>query len=130
MKISSMLLSAAGLLLPFSATFAQPAQDTLAMSEPNLLNTTCADYRAALLVADPGKKPSAAAKIAAAEAQDDIINGLMWIHGFAAGRAAPGTVTPPLTKSWMAAAVGKLAQACDAHSPDGKMRISDLAGKL
>lgn len=101
-----------------------------AVAEPDLLDVTCADYRAALRAADPGKNPKAAAKATALNAQDDIVNGLMWVHGYLSARAGPSAAMSPLTKSWMVATVGKLANACDAHSPDGKMRLTDAAGKL
>lgn len=94
----------------------------------DLLETTCADYLTGLKLADPGENPSAEATAAAQEVQDDIVNALMWMHGYQTGRAPQGQPVP-LTKEWLTAEVGKLAEACRAQSPDGSMTLVTVAGK-
>jgi hypothetical protein len=110
------------------ATMAQSGAD--AAAEPDLMNVTCDDYRSALLAATPNAKATSKDKAAALSAQDDLVNAMMWVHGYISGKAGPQTSLTPLTRTWMIDTVGKLAKACDQHSPDGKMRLADIVGKM
>lgn len=96
-------------------------------AEENLLDVTCGQYLTALSVAAPAAGASAAQQELAVEAQDDIAEGLMWIHGYLSGReAAAGKPVPPLTRSWLTAQVTPLAKACRERSPDGSAPLLDI----
>ena len=55
-----------------------------------------------LSIAAPAADAGKAEQELALQAQDDIAEGLMWIHGYLSGReAASGRPVPPLTRSWL-----------------------------
>lgn len=67
--------------IPLLLALAREGRAEPPSTSTDLLQVTCADYMEGLRIADPGKHPSKARKAEAEEAQDDIVNGLMWIHG-------------------------------------------------
>ena len=71
------LLALTGLLMVPPPALAQ---------EQNLLDVTCAQYLTALSVAAPAAGAGKAEQELAVQAQDDIAQGLMWIHGYLSGR--------------------------------------------
>lgn len=98
-----------------------------ALAEENLLDVTCGQYLTALSIAAPAAGASKAEQELAAQAQDDIAEGLMWIHGYLSGQAAAtGKPVPPLTRSWLTAQITPLARACREHSPDGSAQLLDI----
>lgn len=100
------------------------AQDKAAKPANEIVEPTCADFMAALRVADPGKKPSKQRQAEADAAQDDIATGLFWLHGW---HYAKGEATLPVTREWMVAEMKRLAESCRTKSPDGTMLISQAA---
>ncbi|TPE60508.1 hypothetical protein FJQ54_10920 [Sandaracinobacter neustonicus] len=102
-------------------------QSPVLAAEDNLLDVTCGQYLTALSVAAPKAGASKAEQQLAAQAQDDIAQGLMWIHGYLSGRdAAAGKPAPMLTRSWLTAQITPLAKACRERSPDGSMQLLDI----
>lgn len=96
-------------------------------ADENLPDVTCGQYLTALSVAVPPSGATAAQKSMAVQAQDDIAQGLMWIHGFLSGQAAAGgKPVPALTKSWLSAQITPLAKACQARSADGSALLVDI----
>lgn len=121
-----LLLSASLGMALLTSTNASSAQ-----AETNLLDVTCGQYLTALSVAQPPKNASSRQKQLAQDAQDDIVNGLMWIHGYLAGKtAARGGAVPALTKGWMSEQVAILATACQHHSPDGTKLLTEVVAEL
>lgn len=113
-------------LIAALAIAAAPASPTAAQ-EQNLLDVTCAQYLTALSVATPKAGSGKAGQELATQAQDDIADGLLWIHGYLSGRAAAaGKPEPALTRSWLAAQVTPLAKACKDRSPDGSALLLDI----
>ena len=105
------------------AALAAPA----AADDQNLLDVTCSQYLTALSVAAPKSGASKAEQELALQAQDDIADGLIWIHGFLAGQAAAaGKPVPALTRNWLSAQVTPLAKACRARSADGSAPLLDV----
>lgn len=97
----------------------------------NLLDITCGQYLTALSIANPPAKPSGKQSVLAQDAQDDIADGLLWIHGYLAGKAvAAGKPLPALTKDWMASYVPILADSCKAASPNGDMLLTEIVARL
>lgn len=121
--------SVAGIMLAILMATAATAQPVPDPADPDLLGATCGQYQAALRAATPGPTAGPKAKERAAAAQDDIVNAMMWVHGYQSGRAGPQRMEP-LTKAWMVDTVGKLSAACRTYSPNGKMRIARAAAKL
>lgn len=117
---------AVALLLLFCVTGHAVAQ----VSEPrvNLLDVTCNDFLQALEIAKPVKGESKARKQKSAEAQDDIVYGLMWIHGYQAGKTGSGAV-PALNEKWMADTVVRLANVCS-QPGNGELPLIDVTAKL
>ncbi len=108
----------AGLLMLQSPALAQ---------EQNLLDVTCGQYLVALSIAAPAADAGKAEQELALQAQDDIAEGLMWIHGYLSGReAASGRPVPPLTRSWLTAQITPLAKACRERSPDGTALLLEI----
>ncbi|AJA09761.1 Putative secreted protein [Sphingopyxis fribergensis] len=101
---------------------------TPASAEADLLDVTCGQYMAAIKVAQPDAKATAAQKALANAAQDDLASTMLWVHGFLSGRDGVNPAARPLTKSWMADTVVKLATLCSAS--DAGLRLSDAATKL
>lgn len=100
-------------------------------AERNLLDVTCGQYLAALSVARPPQNATAQQKQLASNAQDDIVDGLMWIHGYLAGKAvAAGKDMPVLTKGWLSNQVAALADACQRKSPDGRRLLTEVVAEL
>lgn len=96
-------------LAPLIASCLMLSPSAEAQTSPDLLDTTCGDFAVALRAADPGKNPTIEQKTAALDAQDDIIDGLLWVHGY----------------RW---ACGSRCQACGAH-PRMDGRLCRAAGK-
>lgn len=103
------------------------AQETTKATD--LLDVSCADYLQALDIARVEEGAAAARKEEAEKAQDDIVSAMLWLHGHDSGRQPPGTAFAPLTEAWISEAVIRVAKACQAHSPDGRMRLADAATK-
>lgn len=115
---------------PPPAAQASPPPATALAPENDLLGYTCSDYLHALDLADPGANPTADRQAAALNAQDDLVNAMMWLHGYQTGRDGPAAAAVPLTRSWMVENVGKLADACVANSPDGSLPLASAVAKL
>ena len=113
-------LASALLLMPLQAQ----AQDKAAKPVDAVVEPTCADLFAGMRVADPGKNPSKQRKAEADAAQDDIATALFWLHGVHYGR---GEASLPVTRDWMVAELKRVAEACQAKSPDGAMLLSKAA---
>lgn len=103
----------------------QPAQ-----TETDLLGATCGDYLAAARLAQPGDKPSKKRRAEAEDAQDALVDAMLWMHGYLTGRAPAGTPEVPLTRSWMAEHVGKLAKACTDSGSENTTRLADVVRRL
>lgn len=95
----------------------------------DLLGVTCGDYLEALKAADPGRNPTKERAAQAEDAQDDLANGLIWVHGYLTARAN-GSAPGPLNREWMKATIGRLAKVCRDNSHDGRLRIADAVNKL
>lgn len=96
----------------------------------DLLATTCGDYLTAARIADPGKNPSEERKADALEAQDAMVDAMLWAHGYLTGRSGSITSAKPLTEAWMIEHVGKLADVCTKNSSDGSMPLAEAVAKL
>lgn len=94
----------------------------------NLLDTTCGQYLQALDVAKVGTQPSPARAAQAADAQDDIVQALMWVHGYLTGRDGKAGPSRPLTREWIISYVGKVATVCRAGA--GTVLLTDAVAKL
>lgn len=86
----------------------------------DLLDTSCAQFQAALLVADPGENPSEEQSQDALAAQDDLFNALLWVHGYLSGRDAGSEPMKPLNITWLIENAGKVKDACDAAGPEAR----------
>ena len=118
-------------LIPLAAAIALMSGGTANAADTpprDLQDTTCAQYLQALTIANPGAKPTAKRAAQAVSAQDDIVNGLMWVHGYLSGRDGVNSATRPLTREWMISYVGKLAGVCRASPVT--TRFVDAASKL
>lgn len=126
MRYALRLLAAAVL----GAALSPPAIAAEPDAATDLLAVSCGDFMRGLELANPGPKATAEQKRVAQEAQDDIATGLLWVHGYLAGRQGTNASPPVLTRKWMTEYVPKLAQGCQRLSPDGKMRLADVVAKL
>lgn len=98
------------------------AQDAVPTPPVNALDLTCGDLMHALRVADPGTRPTVERQRSAQEAQDDIAQGLTWMHGYKAGKYGPENV-PPLTPDWLQKQLKSVITSCNARSPDGMLSL-------
>jgi hypothetical protein len=116
------IASSAILLACSSSAFAAESAST------DLLDTTCTQYLQALNIANPGTKPNPDRAAQAAAAQDDIVQALMWVHGYLTGRDGKAGPSRPLNREWIVTYVGKVATIC--RSGAGTVRLTDAAAKL
>lgn len=94
----------------------------------DLLDTTCTQYLQALDIANPGTKPGPDRAAQAAAAQDDVVQALLWVHGYLTGRDGKAGPSRPLNREWIISYVGKVATACRAGA--GTVRLTEVAAKL
>jgi len=103
-------LLATTLALPASAAEpAKPAKVTSAGDE--LATTTCGDLMDLFSAAAPkkGKDPKRLAR-----AQDDVLNFVMWVHGYVSGRDGIDFAKRPLNEDGIKQTVAQVADACRA----------------
>lgn len=100
-------LLAASLALPAAA--AAPEKAPSAGDE--LATTTCGDLMDLFSAAAPkkGKDPKRLAR-----AQDDVLNFVMWVHGYVSGRDGIDFAKRPLNSEGIKQTVGQVADACRA----------------
>lgn len=98
--------------------------------DADLLATTCGDFLAMLVVADPGKEPTPDKVAMAENAQDELFNVMMWTHGYATAKGGAVSAAAPLNRPWMVDHVGKLAAVCRKESEDGSLRLAEAVAKL
>jgi hypothetical protein len=96
----------------------------------NLADASCGQYIEVLKRADPGKSPTKSAAKTARAAQDTIIDIMVWVHGFQSGRAGPDAQLMKFDDAFIQSNVVRMAQTCQAKSPDGAMRLVDVARGL
>lgn len=120
---SAMVFAAPFLLLLYS-----PPLSAADAPQADLLDTTCGQYLEALTIAQPPKGASKKQTALAVSAQDDLVQAMMWVHGYITGRDGSAGMTRPLNRAWMVENVGKLAGICQA-APD-TLRLADAATKL
>jgi ribosome modulation factor len=96
----------------------------------DLMDTTCGDYLAATRAADLGQNPSAERRRQHDEALDDLVNSMLWLHGYQSGLAGREREPQPLTREWMIENIGRLATVCRDNSTDGRMRLVDAVKRL
>lgn len=101
-------LLATSLLAPASA--AEPAKPT--QTKGDEINTfTCGDLIDLFSAAAPkkGKDPKRLAR-----AQDDVLNFVMWVHGYVSGRDGIDFAKRPLNEQGIKQTVDQMASACQA----------------
>lgn len=93
----------------------------------DLQTATCGQFQNALYLANPGDNPSQDRKETAIAAQDVLIQGLMWVNGYMAGRKGVATMKP-FDDDFIKGTIGELNRICKAN---GKaMRFVDAAAQL
>jgi hypothetical protein len=93
----------------------------------DLQTATCGQFQNALYLADPGKNPTKDRQETAIAAQDVLIQGLMWVNGYSAGRKGVKAMQT-FDKDYITGTIEKLNVICKAN---GKaMRFVDAAAKL
>jgi cytochrome c5 len=110
LAITSALL-AASLALPAVATAAEPAKPAKSTekSGDEILSFTCGDLMDLFSAAAPkkGKDPRRLAR-----AQDDVLNFVMWVHGYVSGRDGIDFAKRPLNEQGIKQTVDQMASAC------------------
>lgn len=114
------------LLLSSSAAFA--ADKAPAGAPVDLLDTSCGQYLQALTIAKPSDKATPERAAQAVSAQDDIVQALLWVHGYLTGRDGANGPARPLNREWIISNVGKLATICSAGA--ATRRLADAASQL
>ena len=90
-----------------------PAEKPALAPDDPLTKVTCADFLATAEVAT-----AQPANDAALAAQDELANGLTWLHGYLYAKADGGI--EPLSQSWMQATAKRVFEACSsAEKPAG-----------
>lgn len=96
-----------------------PAAKPIAPSE-NLMRLSCADYLAAAAVAlrDPADE-------AALAAQDELADGLIWLHGYLFA-ANEGRIDP-LSQDWMKDTAARVYDTCAKAADPAKLNLFEVA---
>lgn len=97
-----------------------PADLPKVASDENLNRLTCADFLATAKVATV--QPADDAALAA---QDELANGLTWLHGYLYATRA-GKIEP-LSQDWMAATAKRVFEACSAAEKPAETSLFQVA---
>ncbi|AOL23865.1 hypothetical protein Ga0102493_112860 [Erythrobacter litoralis] len=90
----------------------RPDQAPVIAASDDLMRLTCADFLATVAIART--QPTDGASLAA---QDEIANGLTWLHGYLYG--VRGGEIAALSQDWMAETAGSVFRACSkAEAPE------------
>lgn len=103
-----------------ATTIETPAETPKVAATDPLSKVTCADFLATAEVAT-----TTPADDAAIAAQDELANGLTWLHGYLYA-TTKGQIAP-LSQDWMAATAKKVYEACSAAEKPAETKLSDLA---
>jgi len=128
MKISERLIGfAAGTLLLTPTAYARDA----GTGPVALRGTNCWQFLEAVeMAAAPSKAGDKALPAeemeAAADAQDELIITLFWVHGYQTGKAGTAAM---LDQSWMAGTVSRMVEICGADG-NGELAISEAVKQL
>jgi hypothetical protein len=97
-----------------------PAETPKIASDENLNRITCADFLATAEVASA--KPADDAALAA---QDELANGLTWLHGYL--YASKAGKIEPLSQDWMAATAKRVYEACSKAEKPSETSLFEVA---
>lgn len=127
MKFTNLMLAAAGAASLAATAGAQNAPAASA----TLRGTNCGQFldavdTAAMPARSGNEKLSNEDLEAAADAQDELVITLFWVHGYQAGKS--GTAAQ-LDQQWMAKTVGRMSQICSAKGNE-KLPISEAVKQL
>lgn len=103
-----------------TAAIETPASPPKIAPNENLNRITCADFLAAAKVAT-----TQPADDAALAAQDEIANGLTWLHGYL--YATRQGAIEPLSQEWMQATAKRVFEACAASEKPGETSLFEVA---
>ena len=95
--------------------------------DADLLMMRCATLLDAVEIATVDKKATDPQRAAAAEAQDAIVDVLLWTNGYLNGRDGGEAMTRPLTRKWVTDNVGTLAKRC---AVDEKRYVTEVIRSL
>lgn len=99
----------------------RPDQAPAVAASDDLMRLTCADFLATAEIAR-----SQPADDAALAAQDEIANGLTWLHGYLYATKA-GKIKP-LSQDWMAAAAKRVYETCSRAEEPAETSLFEVAG--
>lgn len=102
-----------------AAAQAPAERPKLAPDDP-LTRITCADFLATAEVAT-----TQPADDAALAAQDELANGLTWLHGYLYAKKDGGI--EPLSQTWMQATAKRVFEACSAAEKPGETSLFEVA---
>ncbi|ASJ90852.1 hypothetical protein CBR61_07910 [Porphyrobacter sp. CACIAM 03H1] len=102
-----------------AAAQAPTERPKLAPDDP-LTRITCADFLATAEVAT-----TQPADDAALAAQDELANGLTWLHGYLYAKKDGGI--EPLSQTWMQATAKRVFEACSAAEKPGETSLFEVA---
>ncbi|MEE4317450.1 MAG: hypothetical protein V2I74_10765 [Erythrobacter sp.] len=99
----------------------RPDQAPAVAASDDLMRLTCADFLATAEIAR-----TQPADDAALAAQDEIANGLTWLHGYLyASRAGE---IDPLSQDWMAATAKRVYETCSTAEKPAETSLFEVAG--
>lgn len=97
-----------------------PADQPEVSPSDNLVTLTCADFLATAQVA--AAEPADGAALAA---QDELANGLTWLHGYL--YASSNGAIEPLSQNWMKATVTRVHDECAAAKDPSSVNLFEVA---
>ncbi len=102
------------------AAMTRPATMPEVAANESLTKLTCADFLATAQVA-----MTQPADDAALAAQDELANGLTWLHGYLYARK--GGAIEPLSQMWMQTTAKRVYEACSAAKEPAKANLFEIA---
>lgn len=102
-----------------AAAMETPAEGPKLAPDDPLTKVTCADFLATAEVASA--QPTVDAALAA---QDELANGLTWLHGYLYAKS--DGALEPLSQTWMQATVKRVFEACSAAEKPGEIRLFEV----
>lgn len=103
-----------------TAAVEAPAEAPKLAPDDPLTKVTCADFLATAEVAT-----ATPADDAALAAQDELANGLTWLHGYLYAKQDGGI--EPLSQSWMQATAKRVFEACSAAEKPAETSLFEVA---